>query len=228
MSYSIAVFLVVLLSIFLFLPKTNRAKKSFFSTAVLYAGEKTPSGMTRENIEKNLKKLKKTPAPENLSPGAMCYEVTAPPQRLEYVCPDCGEKTLYAMKEYETPGDRDLNWQTSQLLEWELQTCRQYIKQIKLKIDAELIEKPFCMHCSPDAVKPVLGLKVTLNVEEKAHYTEHVTANDLKLLLEFLEGKLVHKGAADWETPLKDHIKRLEELLGKQQNTDDGEQKTDK
>lgn len=211
MSYSIAVFLVVLLSIFLFLPKTNRAKKSFFSTTVLYAGEKTPSGMTRENIEKNLKKLKKTPAPENLSPGAMCYEVAAPPQRLEYVCPDCGEKTLYAMKEYETPGDRDLDWQTSQLLEWELQTCRQYIKQIKLKINAELIEKPFCMHCSPDAVKPVLELKIIY--PDKVHSVQGINSDDLKLILEFLEGKFVHKGAQDAETPLKEHLERLEQLL---------------
>ncbi len=44
--------------------------------------------------------------------------------------------------------------------------------------------------------------------------TEGVTDVDLQLLNEFLSGKLTHEGAAGRETPLKEQLPRIRQLLG--------------
>jgi hypothetical protein len=52
--------------------------------------------MTLEDIRKKIVELKKIPEPEIQIPMAMCYSmVMLAPEDFEYVCPKCGEKTLY-------------------------------------------------------------------------------------------------------------------------------------
>jgi hypothetical protein len=46
------------------------------------------------------------------------------------------------------------------------------------------------------------------------HRFRGVTLEDIVLIKEFSEGKEVYKNDRDFETPLKDYLPRLEELLG--------------
>jgi len=58
---------------------------------------------TKEQIEEKLDYLCKTPPPDELSFGAMCYSVivTAVQEKYTYVCPVCGEKTIYRRRKME-------------------------------------------------------------------------------------------------------------------------------
>ena len=81
-------------------------------------------------------------------------------------------------------------------------------------MDIKLDESQFCKHCSPDVKEPVLGLVVTFEGSDQPHCVWNVTHEDVKLVHEFLSGSKTHKDLQDNETPLKNHIKRLKELLG--------------
>jgi hypothetical protein len=51
--------------------------------------------LPRDLIAK-LDELAEQPGPKDLKRGAMCYSIAPPPNREEYICPKCGERTLYA------------------------------------------------------------------------------------------------------------------------------------
>ena len=85
----------------------------------------------------------------------MCYKVAGPPDRLDFTCPVCGEKTLYAMEE--NNGTRKLDNSLSRLIQYDIQTCRRLVKEItgvKLTLD----ESQFCGHCNPVISDPKLIL----------------------------------------------------------------------
>jgi hypothetical protein len=148
---------------------------------------------------------------------AMCYDTTFPPDRVEYVCPSCGEKTLYARREPEEESSiqiedimRSLDKQRAQAyyrLE-DIGECRRAIKKIQ-GIKAELDESQFCRQCRPNVADPVLLLKV--HYGNVCKITPDVRHRDLILLIDFMEGKLQTSGG---EAALADHLPRLEELLG--------------
>lgn len=164
-------------------------------------GEKKMKPMNRAEVEKNLKKLAQTPPPTDLKQmGAMCYDMAGPSERAEYVCVKCGEKTLYT--EFMTSA-----------VEWEIPACRRRIQAIT-EISISLDESEFCKKCSPDVGKPRLALLVQYADENTKHRISGIQENDLKLLKEFLSGKQKHTTWNDAETPLKDEIPRLKELLG--------------
>ena len=50
--------------------------------------------------------------------------------------------------------------------------------------------------------------------EPKEHSVRGIRVDDLKLIREFLAGERAHQGPQDEETPLKDHLGRIRELLG--------------
>jgi hypothetical protein len=173
--------------------------------------------MKRSDVRKRLLKLSEGKAPENLFMGAMCYEMALPPDRVEYTCPTCGAKTLYASGK-EDKGAR-IYWRMG-FFEWDLLACRRIVTQIKnLKIT--LVESQFCAKCSPDVENPVLVLLVHYDGEEEPHRVEDVALEDLQLLSEFLSGRKKHEGDFGVETPLKDHLERLEQLLGIEAETFD-------
>jgi len=158
-----------------------------------------PAIYSKKDIEKMLLDLSKS-NPKNLeSMGAMCYDMAAPPQRAEYICPICGEKTLY-----------ENNYTT--LISWELQQMRELVNNIK-SISCKLDESQFCRSCSPKIINPELCLIV--NIEEKnEHKTCNIDEQDVILLNEFLSGSKIHKTFNDAEQPLKQYLPRIEELLG--------------
>lgn len=163
--------------------------------------------MTRAEILNKLTDLKNSNTPAKLSPGAMCYMVAAPPERAEYVCPNCGEKTIY-------PKDKE-NTDITSFIAFHLPACRRYISDIRKNgIDAELDESSFCSKCSKGESTPELALVVKYPDLEKTQRTSPVSSDDLLILSEFAQNKKTHDGGAGGEKPLKIYIDKIQKLLG--------------
>ena len=148
-----------------------------------------------------LRGLEKAPAPEPKM-GAMCYEPIGRPDRVEYVCPTCGEKTLYT---------NDVARQVS----WELEGCRREMKEIGKAAGASIVldESNLCRKCKPNAEKQTLQLVVT-HEDGTSCTTSVVSQEDLRKLRDFLKGKLSYTTFNDGEAPLRSDAGRLQELLG--------------
>ena len=168
---------------------------------------------SRERLAAMLRELARREVPSQLAVGAMCYEVAGPPLRSEHVCPECGEKTLYASGPDRPAEARAADWELLSLLEWGLVACRRRVQEIR-GLDVALDETQFCRRCSPDAPTPRLGLVVRHHGEGEPHRVWGVGAEDLVLLGEFLAGKDRHTDFYDHETPLGNHLPRIEQLLG--------------
>ena len=165
----------------------------------------TISNMNSAELQRRLEVLAKSPSPENLKMGAMCYDMANGSTVLDYVCPECMQKTVYV---------RDEKTKDFFLLLCEnLPRCRALVKNLTL-IRARLDESAFCSHCASKGSKPALTLFVQLDSKGPEHRTSPVNAFDLELLKDFLEGKNIHVTKTDKEIALKDHTKRLSELLG--------------
>jgi len=178
--------------------KTNDPKGN-----VVVVNKQNPSVfvlLDRKEMQKKLQQLSKTPPTTPMAMGAMCYEQAMAPERAEYTCPTCGEKTLYT----------DLFAQT---VEWELPGCRRLLESIPSNL-AKLDESEFCKKCKPSIQTPQLALLIYYKNEDKPHRVTNITSNDIKLLDEFLKGQDKHKGSYDEESPLLNHLSRLEEILG--------------
>ncbi len=155
----------------------------------------------KDAIRERLVTLAETEPPVDLETiGAECYEVASPPQRAEYVCPVCGERTLY---------HDDL----AALVEWELASCRRAVETIE-GLDVTLDESRFCRKCSPDVTDPKLVLEIRYEGEAEPVRVEGVNQHNHDLLSEFLSGSERHTDEYDAETPLKDYIEELEWVLG--------------
>ncbi len=157
---------------------------------------------SRKDIKKKLLELFSKPKPKTLAMGAMCYEMAAPPERAEYVCPACGEKTIYTIKR-------------SEFIQWYLPQARRMIKNLNIKgIGVKLDESQFCKKCSPKIENPQLCLHINYAGESKPHQVCSIYPNDIGLISEFMNGKVKHKTQNDEEEPLVKHIDRLQKLLG--------------
>lgn len=122
--------------------------------------------------------------------GAMCYKVAAPPERAEYICPECGEVTLYSI--YSSERIDKIPY---------YRTLVKKIKTIKVTLD----ESQFCQKNNSGASYPELCLIVQIDKDSEPHKTCEITEEDITLLYDYSEGKM----------PLKKSKARLEELLGK-------------
>lgn len=212
MVYIISVIAVLALCVLLFFSAGRIASGRALRSPALssrFVAQNPPhmaKELTREEIAKRLRKLQKSPPPRNLKPGAMCYAAVIAPQRSEYICPVCGERTLYSL---EASGHPERIWMVGQ----DIPRCRTLVKAIT-GLAVSLDEKEFCRKCSPGAKAPRLTLIIRYPGEEEPRRVPGITSNDLVLLQEFLSGKDRHKDSQDNETPLADTIPRLQELLG--------------
>jgi hypothetical protein len=163
--------------------------------------------LTRAEIEARLRKLAESPPPKKLEMGAMCYKMAAPPERVEYVCPACGHRTLYVESE-------SVPWPVMQAVRGGIEACRRQVVDLG-GIRFTLDEHAFCRKCAPGVKEPALVLVFRLEGEPADRRFSGVTPDDLKLLREFLTGKDRHQGDNDAETPLRDHVDRLREILVK-------------
>ena len=143
----------------------------------------------------------------------MCYDAAESLDRVDYVCPKCGERTLYDDSKLEAK--KRFKEGVSKVVGEEIPGCRREITEIR-KVAGDVFvldESQFCRKCSPTIVEPKLVLHIAYE-DGKTRDIEKVTAFDLQLLREFMGGSVVHKDSQDWETPLKDSLPRLQELLG--------------
>lgn len=159
------------------------------------------SNLTREEIAQRLKKLAVSKPSNQIECIATCYKMASNPVRSEYVCPKCGEKTLY--NSYAGIVLRDIP------------ECRRLVKEIKIKgLNIELDDSEFCKKCNSGIKNPQLSLIVKYSGEKAVHRVKGVAKNDLKLIWEFVEGRDKHFDEKNNQTSLKNHIPRLQELLG--------------
>lgn len=156
--------------------------------------------LSREQIRQLLKTIETAKAPEPKM-GAMCYDMALPPNRAEYVCPKCSDKTLYTN-------------QAAYAISWNLEACRREFELLKKETDltVTLDESSYCSHCSPAAVRQETILSVTY--EDGSTHAEPVSSYDLRMLRALLAGKLEYKTDNDGTAALKEHIARLRQLLG--------------
>ncbi|MDQ7823540.1 MAG: hypothetical protein RDV48_12145 [Candidatus Eremiobacteraeota bacterium] len=164
------------------------------------------SALTRKELEERLTRLKDSPPPQKCQMGAMCYAPRLEPKSVQYTCPACGAKTVYAAGTL--PGF------TVNQAEWLVKNAglmRRSVKDIT-ELSVTLDESQLCRKCSPKVSEPHLYLVV--KYKGGSARTKDATNGDVRLIQEFLEGKDRHKGFQDEETSLKDHLQRLRILLG--------------
>ncbi len=138
--------------------------------------------------------------------GAMCYEAMAYPSVAEYICPVCGEKTIYN------------DFQTG-FIEWELQGCRRMVDSINVftEFDVSLDETLFCDFCSESSdEEPALLLRVAST--DSTETVNRISVHDLRILESFLQGTLYYTTSNNGEQPLQDYSERIRELLGASDN----------
>jgi len=157
--------------------------------------------LSQQEVEKLLARIEKTEEPDYVM-GAMCYEPVAQPDVAEYVCPACGEKTIYS---------DGLTW----TVQYDIPEARMLFQQLiqATRLRMELDESSFCRFCTPD-LGGLPGLLLTIEWEDGTRTTSAVTNEDLRMLIGLFEGELSYTTANDASIPLGQSIERLRELLG--------------
>jgi hypothetical protein len=157
--------------------------------------------LTREELIQKMALLAQKKVPDELSQGAMCYKTAATPNRAEYICPVCGHKTIY-------------NDYMAVFINRDLQECRSIAASLT-EIECKLDESQFCQKCHPEVNgSPDLCITTHYKGEEKENRACGINREDMELLQEFLNNKVTHWDDYDYETPLKDKMEIISNLLG--------------
>jgi len=201
MSFVIVV-LIGIFCLFFLWPATSKADEK---TEVPAVTAKSVKGMSRADVEKKLQNIEEKDAPLELR-TALCYKVALPPDRAEYVCPVCGEKTLYP--ESKTDG-------TGRFINWYLEKARLEFANLKKATDLqiELDESSLCKKCHPETLNRTLVLKITY-ADGSTHKYPNVSPDDLSLLRFFFCDSLTYIDYNDEEQPIKPLLSRVYRLLG--------------
>ena len=165
----------------------------------------TIKSLSMDQINILLARLEIEEPPEPVR-GAMCYEAMAYPLVAEYICPVCGEKTIY----------NDLH---TGFIEWELQACRRMVDSLNeyTEFNISLDETQFCDFCSDSSdEEPVLLLRVASTDSTEA--VNGITIHDLRILDSFLQGNLYYLSSNESQYPLQDCSDRIRQLLGASDN----------
>lgn len=158
---------------------------------------------SKKELELMLYQLSKSKKPTNLEPGAMCYSMAMAPDSVPYVCPLCGEKTIYTN-------------QFKNFIFYDLPQCRRIA--VSLKEHGILVdETSFCSHCRKSEENINLCIYVYSKEGELAHSC-NVNQFELSLLLAFFDGDKVVEGGHGNEIAVKDHINKIRDLLGLSNN----------
>lgn len=152
----------------------------------------------REDIRRLLERVELEEAPEYV-PGAMCYGPMAHPERAEYVCPVCGERTLYGSPE-------------AGFLQNDLQSMRRMAEGLsETGFFEALLEETYCSFCHPGDQGCV---RLVIVYEEGDTVRTVVNSQDLMMIQGLLRGGLVFRSDRDALLPLKDRVERLRTILG--------------
>jgi len=136
--------------------------------------------------------------------------VMMPPQSADYICPRCGERTLY-----QESTEKHRNQGIALVVNHEIPECRREYAELR-KIAGEAVtldESQFCRKCSPDITEPKLLFHIIYE-DGKPRDIPNIHAEDLRILREFLAGGLIHQQANDSQSALKQSLPRLQQLLG--------------
>ncbi len=150
-------------------------------------------------------------------PGAMCYAVVAVPQYAQYVCPKCGEKTIYPSElNKDSAIDSAENQRTIFLVHYDMDECRRMVREIH-GISIELDESQFCRHCSPDIQTPQLIAVIRFPGEPKEYRYAGITRAHLYQLKEFLnkENNCIDSTANEFKS--EDCLEQIDAILGPRQ-----------
>lgn len=204
---------------------TNSSKNTLEKTTIRawnYISNAFKPMYSRKQIEQQLEVLAKTPIPKNLEMGAMCYEPGMRPDTATYICPNCSSRTLYRSEMFfEKSADgifvikpnETYWWDAQSYISWEILACKRELNKIE-GINIELDESEFCKKCNPGIVKPRLYLYVNIEGEPDTTKIINPSANDIRIIGEFLKGAVKYKTSDDWEHSLTDNINRINELFG--------------
>lgn len=157
--------------------------------------------LSMEQIDSLLARLESQEPPEPVM-GAMCYEAMAYPDVAEYICPVCGEKTVYSSM-------------NTAFIEWELSGCRRLADSIDslTEFHVYLDESQFCQACS-DSVFEDPDILLVVSPPGEGETVNSVSITDLRMLESFLQGNLYYTTFNDGQQPLQEYAPRLRELLG--------------
>jgi len=157
--------------------------------------------MTRDDINKQLEKIAKEPAPQKLAKGAMCYKVAMPPDRIEYYCPVCKTRTFYNRALAPMVGLTKIE----EIRKWPAELK-------KLGLNCKIDESDFCPKCSKNKNQvPALYWEITVGKQKIRNKVENV---DYQILAAFMVKKAKVKTFNGGEVPLKKYLPRLRQLLG--------------
>lgn len=135
------------------------------------------------------------------SPGAMCYEIAAPPDRIEYFCPVCKSKTFY---------DRTFSINIIGFVrKWPA-------KFKKLGLESRIDESDYCSKCSKDKkfdAKHPRAIYWEITVDKRV-IRNKLNFGDYHLLEAFLQKKNKIAISKEQEEMLKKSLPRLNQLLG--------------
>lgn len=160
--------------------------------------------VSRDDLAKKLQALEKAPAPTKLAPGAMCYKPAGMAPRIDFVCPKCGEKTLYV---------RGTGSEAMAAMH-NAATYRRQIKEIQgLGLPCTLDETAFCQKCGKEAQEKAFVLEIAWP-GRPAHRAILENSDDLLLVLAFLQGKDRYDAGPSGEKALKESLPRIYKLLG--------------
>jgi len=168
-----------------------------------------------------LKNLERNPAPP-LYNLAMHVDNFAPPKQIEYLCLVCDKQTII-MTIIEPLFGENIIWFENMFFQPEaLEECRALVKEIqKLGLDAKFDERSFCAFCQTetDLISRSFYLDITLHgkttrTELRVPNFFESPFNELVILKDFLEGKLIWHTEKTGDQLLKSQIPRIRQLLG--------------
>ena len=178
--------------------------------------------LSREDIERRLLELERSPQPGELKPGAMCYSPAPPPDHWIYVCPACGKRTAYidapdpdrrwgsAPANEPSDGERVVSRESvwnMQGLESALSLARKLPKRSGISLD----ESALCVFCRPDTeeYEPVLEVALLRETRRRVRFD----SGDVLLLRAFLRKSDRYRDGQDFEHSLGEEVSRLRSLL---------------
>ena len=170
--------------------------------------EVAEANISRKVMEERLQLLARLPSPLDLKlRGAMCYSPKPLPDKIKYICPVCHERTIYDCNKGSSRDEVDaIN---------NIDYYRRLVKRLNDNgLDCKLDESSFCHKCGNEAKRNVFFLETKSAGVEKPYRAKLQSTNDLNLILEFITGENRHKGTFDEESPLKNYLPRISELLG--------------
>ena len=154
-----------------------------------------------QQLDRLLSDLAEKPAPKIASIGASCYMPMETPDRIEYVCPTCGEKTIFS-------SSQESEWSAA----WDVESHRYGVIRVKeLGLDAALDERSLCAVCRTKMTPPSKVGDVFLEVKigEKITRTKLQPADFSRLVAFLRKEETWNLGMS-----LKDELPRIRTLLG--------------